>query len=119
MLPPADESCKSRAEARRKPEKPELGDIGAAGKQRRTRASRRIDRGVRDRDEEEVNKRQAEPDGYAGKADGRTLRGRTDDYVQKEEGGDDFDQEARHQAIFAGTEIAIAVGRKPVTSRSW
>src|SRR5215831_19380290 len=32
---------------------------------------------------------------------------------KKEEGGDDFDQEARHQAIFAGAEIAIAVGRKP------
>jgi hypothetical protein len=34
VLPPADESCKSRAEARRKPEKPELADICTAGEQR-------------------------------------------------------------------------------------
>ena len=39
MLPPADESCKSRAEARRKPEKPELADICAAGEQRARDAS--------------------------------------------------------------------------------
>ena len=40
VLPPADEACKSRAEARRKPEKPELADICAAGEQRGTSTKR-------------------------------------------------------------------------------
>src|SRR5262249_24492805 len=31
VLPPSDESCKSRAQARRMPEKPELTDICTAG----------------------------------------------------------------------------------------
>src|SRR5262245_8776333 len=45
---------------------------------------------------------------------GQTLRGGANNHVQEEEGGDDFDQEAGQQAIFAGAEIAIAVRRKPV-----
>src|SRR5262245_20085547 len=49
----------------------------------------------------------------AGKGDSRALRGSTDDYVQEEKSGDDFDQEARRQTIFAWAEIPIAVGSKP------
>ena len=41
------------AGARREPEKPKLGDRAPLAKQRRPGASCRIDRGVRDRDEEE------------------------------------------------------------------
>jgi len=60
--------------------------------------ARRIDRGIRDRDKEEVNECQAEPNGDAGKADSRALRGSADDYVQEEKSGDDFDQEAQRLA---------------------
>src|SRR5580704_677857 len=50
----------------------------------------RIDGGVGDRDQEQVNERQAKPDRNSGKADGGALRGGADDDVQKEEGRDDF-----------------------------
>ena len=113
MLPAADHAGNRRAEDGRQPEQPELRDIGSAGKQRRAGASRRIDRGIGDRDQEEMNKRQAKPDGYAGKSDRRAFRGGADDDVQEEEGRDDFNQEARRQTVFSGAEIAVAVGRKP------
>ena len=67
MLPTGHHAGKGCTKDRRKPKQPELRDIGAARKQRRSGAARRIDRGVRDRDEEKVNERQTEPDGYAGK----------------------------------------------------
>ena len=60
-----------------------------------------------------MNKRQAKPDGYAGKSHRRAFGGGTDNDVQEEEGRDDFTQEARRQTVFAGAEIAITVGRKP------
>ena len=41
-----------------------------------------------------MNKRQAKPDGYAGKSNRRAFRGGADDDVQEEESGDDFTQEA-------------------------
>ena len=57
MLPAADQAGNRRAEDGRKPEQPELRDVGSASKQRRTGASRRVDRSVGDRDQEEVNER--------------------------------------------------------------
>jgi len=57
MLPAADQAGNRRAEDGRKPEQPELRDVGSASKQRRTGASRRVDRSVGDRDQEQVNKR--------------------------------------------------------------
>jgi hypothetical protein len=113
MLPAADHAGNRRTEDGRQPEQPELRDVCSAGKQRRAGASRRIDRGVGDRDQEEMNKRQAKPDGYPGKSDRRAFRGGADDDVQEEEGRDDFTQEARQQTVFSGAEIAVAVGRKP------
>jgi hypothetical protein len=55
VLPPADKSCKSRAEARRKPEKPKLADICAAGEQRGASTTSRVDGRVCDRNQEQVN----------------------------------------------------------------
>jgi len=63
MLPAADYAGNRRAEDGRQPEQPELRDIRSAGKQRRAGASRRIDRGVGDGDQEEMNERQAKSDG--------------------------------------------------------
>lgn len=40
-------------------EQPKLREIRSAGKQRRAGASRRIDGSIRDRDQEDVNERQA------------------------------------------------------------
>jgi hypothetical protein len=57
MLPAADQAGNRRAKDGRKPEQPELRDIGSASKQRRTGASRRVDRSVGNRDQEEVNER--------------------------------------------------------------
>jgi hypothetical protein len=59
VLPPADESCKSRAEARRKPEEPELADICAAGEQRGASTTSRVDGRVCDRNQEQVDQSQA------------------------------------------------------------
>src|SRR5258706_15129371 len=112
MLPAADHAGNRRAEDGRQPEQPELCDIRSAGKQRRAGASRRIDRSVGDRDQEEMNERQAKSDGYPCKSDRRAFRGGADDDVQEEESRDDFTQEARHQTVFSGAEIAVAVGRK-------
>src|SRR5262249_55086155 len=55
VLPPSDESCKSRAQARRKPEKPELTDICTAGEQRGASTTCRIDRRVCDRNQKQVD----------------------------------------------------------------
>ena len=63
MLPAADHAGNRRAEDGRQPEQPELRNIRSAGKQRRAGASRRIDGGVSDRDQEQMNERQAKPDG--------------------------------------------------------
>ena len=57
MLPAADQAGNRRAEDGRKPEQPELGDVGSASKQRRAGASRWVDRSVGDRDQEQVNER--------------------------------------------------------------
>jgi hypothetical protein len=113
MLPAADHAGNRRAEDGRQPEQPELRHIRSAGKQRRAGASRRIDRGVGDRDQEEMYERQAKPDGYPGKSDRRAFRGAADDDLQEEERRDEFTQEARHQTVFSGAEIAVAIGRKP------
>jgi hypothetical protein len=59
VLPPADESCKSRAEARRKPEKPELADICTAGEQRGASTTSRVDGRVCDRNQKQVDQSQA------------------------------------------------------------
>jgi hypothetical protein len=75
MLPAADHAGEHGSEDGREPEQPELGEIGTAGKQGRAGASRRIDRSVGDRDQEEVDQREAEPDRYAGEADGSAFRG--------------------------------------------
>src|SRR4029077_10850478 len=55
VLPPSDESCKSRAQARRKPEKPELADICTSSEQRGASTTRRIDRRVCDRNQKQVD----------------------------------------------------------------
>jgi hypothetical protein len=49
MLPAADHARDHRSEYGRKPEQPELRDIGSAGEQRGAGASGGIDRGVGDR----------------------------------------------------------------------
>ncbi len=81
MLPAADQACNRSAEDGRKPEQPELRDVRSASKQRRTGASRRVNRSIGDRNQEEVNERQAKPDGYAGKSDCRAFRSGANDYV--------------------------------------
>jgi len=90
MLPAADHAGSRRAEDGRQPEQPELRDIRSSRKQRRAGASRRIDRGVSDRDQEEMNEGQAKPDGYPSKSDRRAFRRGPDDDVQEEEGRDDL-----------------------------
>jgi hypothetical protein len=67
MLPAADQASNYCAKEGRKSKLAELRDVGSAGKYRRTSAARRIDQSVRDRNEEEVGKRQAKPNGYPGK----------------------------------------------------
>jgi hypothetical protein len=84
MLPAGDHTSDRRAEDGREPEQPELPDIGSACKQRGAGASCRIDRGVRDRNQEKMDQRQAKSDGYSGKPDGRAFRGGADDDVQIE-----------------------------------
>ena len=59
VLPPTDEACKSRAEARRKPEEPELADICAAGEQRGASTTSRVDGRVCDRNQKQVDQGQA------------------------------------------------------------
>jgi hypothetical protein len=78
MLPAADQASNYCAKDGRKSKQPELRDVGSAGKYRRTRAARRIDRSVRDRNQEEVDKRQAKPNGYPGKSYRRAFRGGAD-----------------------------------------
>jgi hypothetical protein len=73
MLPAADQPGNDRADNGRDPEQPQLRNIRGAGKQSRTRASRRIDRGVGDGDQHEMNERQAKPDGDAGKTNRRAF----------------------------------------------
>jgi hypothetical protein len=73
MLPTAHHAGDDCTQDGRDPKQPELRDVSAAGKQRRSGASRRVDGGVRDRDEEQMNESEAEPDGYARKPDGRAL----------------------------------------------
>ncbi len=73
MLPTGHHAGKGCTKDRRKPKQPELRDIGAARKQRRSGAARRIHRGIRDRDEEKVNECQTEADRYAGKPYGGAL----------------------------------------------
>ena len=81
MLPAGDRAGNRCAEDGRQPEQPELRDIRSAGKKRRAGAARRIDGGIGDRNQEEMNKRQAKPDGYAGKSNRRAFRGSADDDV--------------------------------------
>jgi hypothetical protein len=64
MLPTGHHAGKGSTKDRRKPKQPELCDVGATGKQRRSGAPRRVDRGVSDRDEEKVNECQTEADRY-------------------------------------------------------
>src|SRR5262245_22748118 len=112
MLPTGQPAGKGRTQDRRKPEQPELRNISTARKQRRSGAPRRVYRGVRDRNEEKVNERQTETDGYAGKSHSRALGCGAYDHVQKEKRGDGFGQETRYQTVFARAEIAIAIGGK-------
>ena len=56
-----------------------------------------------------MNECRAKSDGDAGKADSGALRGGADDYEQEEKSGEDFDQETRPEAIFAGAKIAVTV----------
>ena len=66
MLPATDHASNCRAEdgcQPEQPEQPELRNISSAGKQRWACASRRIDRGVGDGDQEEVNERSGKPMG--------------------------------------------------------
>jgi len=60
-----------------------------------------------------VNECQAKSDGDAGKADSGALRGGANDYVHEKEGSEDFDQETRPEALFAGAKIAVThpIGR--------
>jgi hypothetical protein len=51
--------------------------------------------------------------GMPAKPDSGALRGGANDYVQEKEGSEDFDQETRPEAIFAGAKIAVTVGSKP------
>ena len=81
MLPAADQASNYCAKDGRESKQPELRDVGSAGKYRRTSAARRIDRRVRDRNQEEVGKRQAKPNGYPGKSFRRAFRGGVDDNV--------------------------------------
>ena len=59
MIEPArEEPGDHRADDRRQPEQPELADIFAAGEQRRAGAARRVDRGVGDRDRDQMDQGQ-------------------------------------------------------------
>src|SRR6516165_6342624 len=101
-----------RADDRRHPEQPQLADIFAAGKERRTGASRWIDRGVGDRDRHEMDQGQGQTDRDSSKAGSRTLRRAPNDDEEKKEGHHHFHKKASPEAIFAGAEIAIAVSGK-------
>ena len=68
---PVREPGESGADERRDPEEPELSDGPAAHDQRGPGASGRIDRGVRDRNADEMDQRQPESDGDRGESRGR------------------------------------------------
>ena len=66
--PAVEDAAERAADQRRDPEQPELRQRPAADEQRRAGAAGRVDRGVGDRDADEVDQRQAEADGDRGEA---------------------------------------------------
>ena len=59
---PADDASDQGARDRRKPEEPELFDIGLAGENRRAGAARGIDRGVGHRNGNQMDEGQGQTD---------------------------------------------------------
>src|SRR5262245_314608 len=107
-----EEAGEHRTDEWRKPEQPELLNISHPREEGRGGAARRIDRRVRDRDADKVNKRQCEPDREAGKSDGRALMRRAEDDDQKHKRHHDLGDDRGAHAVLARRERAEAVRSK-------
>src|SRR5258705_11317907 len=78
----------------RDPEEPELTERPAAGEDCGAGAAGGVDRGVGDRDADEVDQREAEADGDGGEAFGCALVGGAEDDEKEEGGQEHLDEEA-------------------------
>jgi hypothetical protein len=106
---PAEDTGHNAARDRRQPEEPKLFDIGFAGEDRRTGAARGIDRGVGDRDRDEVNEGQGQADRKPGEARRRACRSCSQNDHQKKERQDGLDDGTGKEIVTTWAQIAIAV----------
>jgi len=110
--PLIDHAAEYRAGNGRDPEQPQLLQRPTAHKERRARAARRVHRRVGDRDADQVDQREAEPDGNRCESRGSALVRSAHDHEEEDEREDDLRDQARQQGILAGRMSAIAVGGK-------
>src|SRR5204863_9871262 len=94
-------------------------DMAAASEEGRAGAARRVDRGVRHRDRDKMDQCQSEADRDTGKTGRRALGGGSDDDEQKKERHHHFHQETAGEAVFAGAEIAVAIGSETTRDPPW
>src|SRR5690348_6757229 len=89
-----DLATESPSDERRDPEQPKLRKRPTADEQSRPGAASRVDGGVGDWDPNEMDKRQAQPDGDGGEADGSLSMGRSHDDEKKHHRQDHLGDEA-------------------------
>ncbi len=115
-----DEAADDCSEDGGYPEEPELTECPASDEDRRAGAAGGVDRGVGDRDADEVDEREAEADGDGGEALGGALVGGAEDDEQEEGGEDDLDDEAGDERVAArGSGRRSRWRRSRRRGRSW
>src|SRR6056297_1855912 len=105
-----DQTAERRSHQRGDPEHPELAERARLGEEGHGGGPRRIDRGVRHRNGDQVDQRQPEADRDRREAGRRLGRGRAEDDDQEPGGQDHFDQQCRHQSVAARRKRAEPVG---------
>src|ERR1700716_3938855 len=91
----------------------------AASEEGRAGAARRVDRSVRHRDRHKMDQCESEADRDTGKTARRAPGGGADDDEQKKERHHHFHQKTAGEAVFAGAEIAVAIGGETNRNPPW
>ncbi len=105
-----DEAADDGSEDGCYPEEPELTECPAADEDRGAGAAGGVDRGVGDRDADEVDQREAEADGDGSEAFGGALVGGAEDDEEEEGGEEHLDEEAGEERVVLGGVVGVAVG---------
>lgn len=95
---------------RGEPEQPQLPRSPVAVEERDGRGAGRVDRGVRDRDGDEVDEGQAQADGQGREPHGRVVVGHAKDDVDEKHRQQDLRAQHGHEGVAAGGVLAVAVG---------